>query len=112
MRWVFVLKNTGTSALYQLLCRLLLSLSSPTTTHSKIDTIRLFCYHPDIMAKTCATCGKGSKTAGGYSNRTRATKFNPTGTVRRQPNLQWATKQNGTRVEICTRCLKANKHLT
>ena len=26
--------------------------------------------------------------AGGYSNRIRATKFNPTGKVRKQPNLQ------------------------
>ena len=26
--------------------------------------------------------------AGGYSNRTRATKFNPTGMVRKYPNLQ------------------------
>ena len=26
--------------------------------------------------------------AGGYSNRIRATKFNPTGMVRKQPNLQ------------------------
>lgn len=26
--------------------------------------------------------------AGGYSNRTRATKYNPTGMVRKQPNLQ------------------------
>ena len=25
---------------------------------------------------------------GGYSNRTRATKYNPTGKVRKQPNLQ------------------------
>ncbi|NTV44654.1 MAG: 50S ribosomal protein L28 [Candidatus Yonathbacteria bacterium] len=63
------------------------------------------------MAKTCTTCGKGSLMASGYSNRTRATKFNPVGKKRRQPNLQWATKVDGTRIEICTRCLKANKHL-
>jgi len=31
---------------------------------------------------------KGSKVAGGYSNRIRATKFNPTGKVRKQPNMQ------------------------
>jgi len=41
-----------------------------------------------IMAKTCEITGKGSKTAGGYSNRTRATKFNPTGMVRRYANIQ------------------------
>lgn len=40
------------------------------------------------MAKVCAITGKGSKVAGGYSNRVRATKFNPTGKVRKQANLQ------------------------
>lgn len=43
------------------------------------------------MANTCAITGKGTKMAGGYSNRTRATKFNPTGKVRRRPNLQKKT---------------------
>lgn len=40
------------------------------------------------MAKICPITNKGSLVAGGYSNRTRATKFNPTGKVRKQPNLQ------------------------
>ncbi len=40
------------------------------------------------MAKVCAITKKGSKVAGGYSNRTRATKFNPTGKVRKYANLQ------------------------
>lgn len=40
------------------------------------------------MAKVCAITGKTSKVAGGYSNRVRATKFNPTGNVRKQVNLQ------------------------
>jgi large subunit ribosomal protein L28 len=40
------------------------------------------------MAKECAITGKSSKVAGGYSNRTRATQFNPTGKVRRKANLQ------------------------
>jgi large subunit ribosomal protein L28 len=40
------------------------------------------------MAKKCPILGKGSQVGGGYSNRTRATQFNPTGTRRRQPNLQ------------------------
>jgi len=40
------------------------------------------------MAKVCAITNKGSKVAGGYSNRIRATKFNPTGKVRKQPNMQ------------------------
>lgn len=40
------------------------------------------------MAKICPVTKKGSKVAGGYSNRVRATKFNPTGSVRKQPNMQ------------------------
>ena len=40
------------------------------------------------MAKICPITKKGSKVAGGYSNRVRATKYNPTGKVRKQPNLQ------------------------
>jgi large subunit ribosomal protein L28 len=40
------------------------------------------------MAKICPVTKKGSKMGGGYSNRTRATQFNPTGMVRRYPNLQ------------------------
>ncbi len=40
------------------------------------------------MAKICPITNKGSLVAGGYSNRIRATKFNPTGSVRKQVNLQ------------------------
>jgi large subunit ribosomal protein L28 len=40
------------------------------------------------MAKTCPITKKSSKVAGGYSNRTRATKFNPTGKVRKYANIQ------------------------
>ncbi len=40
------------------------------------------------MAKVCDITKKGSLMAGGYSNRTRATKFNPTGMKRKYPNLQ------------------------
>ena len=40
------------------------------------------------MAKICPVTNKGSKVAGGYSNRIRATKYNPTGNVRKQVNLQ------------------------
>lgn len=43
------------------------------------------------MAKTCPITNKTSKVAGGYSNATRATKFNPTGKKRRQPNIQKKT---------------------
>jgi large subunit ribosomal protein L28 len=40
------------------------------------------------MAKVCDITKKGSIMGGGYSNRTRATQFNPTGMVRKYPNLQ------------------------
>ena len=48
---------------------------------------------------------------GGYSNRVRATKYNPTGINRKQPNLQWAKLADGGRIKICTACLKAGKNL-
>lgn len=40
------------------------------------------------MVKICVVTKKGSRVGGGYSNRTRATQFNPTGMVRKYPNLQ------------------------
>ncbi len=40
------------------------------------------------MAKVCDITGKGTQVGGRYSNRTRATQFNPGGKVRRLPNLQ------------------------
>ena len=40
------------------------------------------------MVKICAISKKSGMIGGGYSNRTRATKFNPTGRVRKYPNLQ------------------------
>jgi large subunit ribosomal protein L28 len=43
------------------------------------------------MAKVCDITGKTSQVGGGYSNRVRATKFNPTGKRRRQVNLQSKT---------------------
>ena len=39
------------------------------------------------MAKQCAVTGKTGLVGGKYSNRTRATQFNPTGLVRRKANL-------------------------
>lgn len=45
----------------------------------------------DCMARECVITGKKSRVGGGYSNRTRATKFNPTGSRRRQVNLQKKT---------------------
>ena len=40
------------------------------------------------MSKVCPITGKSTQVGGGYSNRTRATQFNPTGKRRRHANLQ------------------------
>lgn len=40
------------------------------------------------MAKQCEVTGKKTQIGGRYSNRTRATQFNPGGKTTRQPNLQ------------------------
>lgn len=40
------------------------------------------------MARACEITGKSTQIGGRYSNRTRATQFNPTGKVRRSANLQ------------------------
>jgi large subunit ribosomal protein L28 len=40
------------------------------------------------MAKTCPITKRTSINGGGYSNRTRATQYNPVGKTRRQLNLQ------------------------
>ncbi len=40
------------------------------------------------MARSCDITGKTTQVGGRYSNRTRATQFNPTGKVRRHANLQ------------------------
>ena len=40
------------------------------------------------MAKICPVTNKKSRVVGCYSNRVRATQFNPTGKTRKQPNIQ------------------------
>ena len=40
------------------------------------------------MARQCQITGKKTQIGGRYSNRTRATQFNPCGEAKRQPNLQ------------------------
>jgi len=61
--------------------------------------------------KTCIICDKGSRMVGGYSNRVRATKYNPIPKTRKKPNLQWAKNAAGKRILLCTKCLKAGKNL-
>ncbi len=66
------------------------------------------------MTKICAITNKGSIVGGGYSNRTRATKFNPTGKKRKFPNLQ---KKNifvpelgkSVNIEVTTRGMRTMK---
>ncbi len=64
--------------------------------------------------KTCKITNKKSVVGGGYSNRTRATKFNPTGKVRKQINLQtkkiFVPELNKTvKIEVSARGLKTIK---
>jgi len=40
------------------------------------------------MAKECVITGKSGQVAGGYSNKTRATQFNPVGKRRQRANIQ------------------------
>lgn len=40
------------------------------------------------MANQCEITGKKTQIGGRYSNRTRATQFNPCGKTKRRPNLQ------------------------
>ena len=63
------------------------------------------------MSKICISCGKQSKMVGKYSNKVRATKFNPAGKRRKYPNLQWARIPNGPRIKLCTDCIKKGVHL-
>ena len=66
--------------------------------------------------KRCPVTKKGSIMGGGYSNRTRATKFNPTGMVRKYPNLQKKTffvpeLNKKITLTLSTRAIKTiNKH--
>ncbi|OGZ31935.1 MAG: hypothetical protein A3H02_00405 [Candidatus Niyogibacteria bacterium RIFCSPLOWO2_12_FULL_41_13] len=59
--------------------------------------------------KICPICEKGSR-MGGKRNLLRG-HYNPTPKKRKYPNLQWARLTSGKRIKICTRCMKAGKHL-
>lgn len=54
--------------------------------------------------KTCAICEKGSVTGG--KRAFLRSHYNPTATVRKYPNLQWARLATGVRAKVCARCLK------
>jgi ribosomal protein L28 len=54
--------------------------------------------------KTCSHCEKGSALGG--KRAFLRSHYNPTATVRKYPNLQWAKLPSGVRAKICTKCLK------
>jgi len=54
--------------------------------------------------KNCAVCKKGSVMAGVHSFL--RSHYNPTGRIRKYPNLQWAHLPDGTRTKMCVRCIK------
>jgi large subunit ribosomal protein L28 len=54
-------------------------------------TLYMLAYRYYKNMKCCPITKKGSMMGGGYSNRVRATKFNPTGKKRKYPNLQTKT---------------------
>ena len=63
------------------------------------------------MSKECAVTGKTSTVGGGYSNRIRATEFNPVGKRKRNVNLQtkkiFVPEVNKTfKVTLSTRAIK------
>ncbi|MBI2021033.1 50S ribosomal protein L28 [Candidatus Giovannonibacteria bacterium] len=59
--------------------------------------------------KHCPICEKGSVMMG--TRRLLRAHYNPVKRSRKYPNLQWARLPNGKRIKICTRCMKAGKHL-
>lgn len=66
------------------------------------------------MAKICAITKSKSIVGGGYSNRTRATKFNPTGKKRKYVNLQKkrvfvAELGKSINIEVSTRGMRTMK---
>ncbi len=63
------------------------------------------------MAKVCPVTKRGSIVGGGYSNRTRATQFNPGGKRRRYVNLQKKSVyvpeiKKSVRLTLSTRAIK------
>jgi large subunit ribosomal protein L28 len=64
--------------------------------------------------KVCEITKKKSLIGGGYSNRTRATKFNPTGKKRKYPNIQkrkiFVPELNkSVRIEVSTKGMRTMK---
>ncbi len=83
----------------------------PYVNHLEIENSKYVELLKSIMSKICQITQKGTHVAGKYSNRVRATQFNPTGKTRKKPNIQkkriFIPELNKTvTVEISTKGLK------
>jgi len=56
------------------------------------------------MARRCSICGKKSMIS--VTRKKLRGKYNPTGTRKKYPNLQWVTLESGQRVKSCTKCIR------
>ena len=56
------------------------------------------------MAKTCQKCGKSSQMEG--KRKLLRGNYNPTVKKRKYPNIQWMKLKDGSRVRVCTQCMK------
>lgn len=52
----------------------------------------------------CLVCKKVTRTGG--KRKLLRGHYNPTGKIKRHPNLQWAMLPNGKRMKMCTDCKK------
>ena len=56
------------------------------------------------MAKECQKCGKTSQIE--WKRKLLRGHYNPTVKKRKYPNLQWMKLEDGSRVRVCTQCMK------
>ena len=56
------------------------------------------------MSRICQICEKGGSVVGRIIKS--RSKYNPTKSSRKHPNLQWARLPDGKKVLACTRCIK------
>ena len=57
-----------------------------------------------VMATRCPQCGKKPMTA--IKRKLLRGHYNPVNKYRKYPNLQWARMADGSRLMICTSCIK------
>ncbi|MEX0870139.1 MAG: hypothetical protein WDZ39_01800 [Candidatus Spechtbacterales bacterium] len=56
------------------------------------------------MAKQCEVCGKSSQMEG--KRKLLRGNYNPTVKKRKYANLQWTRRKDGSRIRVCTKCMK------